>query len=234
MAIVTRSGKGSQLTHAELDNNFVELRDGTNLAVPKTKNATGIKIGPVTNQTYGWHDLTGQLQVYGDVGDASRLVYRGGIKALEFNEGESAYVDFHMPHDYLPGSDIFIHVHWSHTSTLVTGGSATWGFEVMYAKGHNQAAFHAPVLISVVQNASTTQYQHMIAETVGSTAGGSLVLLDTNDLEVDGVMQCRLYLDSNDLTVSSGPQPNLFAHFVDIHYQSTNVATKNRAPDFWA
>lgn len=233
MAITLRSTKGAKLTNAEIDQNFTELRDGTNLAVPKTKNATGIKIGPFGSQTYGWHDLTGQLQVYGELGDATRTVYRGGIKALEFDENDSAYVDFHIPHDYLPGSDIFIHVHWSHTAATVTGGSVTWGFEVMYAKGHDQGAFGAPVLITVVQPTSTTQYQHMIAETVGSTPGGSPVLLDTTLIETDGVMQCRLYLDSNDLTVSGGPVPAVFAHFVDIHYQSTNVATKNRSPDFW-
>ena len=103
----------------------------------------------------------------------------------------------------------------------------------MYSKGHNQAAFGEPVLITVAQNASTTQYQHMIAETAASTSGGSAVQLDTDVLEPDGVIQCRLYLDSNDMTVSGGAVPDPFAHFVDIHYQSTNIGTKQRAPDFW-
>lgn len=232
MSIILRSVKGAALTHNELDNNFIELRDGTNIQVPKTQGA-GIKVGPNGSETFGWHDLTGTLQVYGDPGDATRTVYRGGIKALQFTETDSAYTDFHMPHDYLMGSTIYIHAHWSHTSTLVTGGSVTWGFELMYAKGHNQGAFADPITVSVAQNASTTQYQHMIAEGSASTPGGSLVTLDTDLLEVDGIIQCRIFLDSNDITVSGGGIPEPYVHTVDIHYQSTGVPTKQRAPDFW-
>jgi len=230
MAITTRSGKGSELTHAELDQNFTDLRDGVNILLPNTK-GSGMKVDPL-NPDFGWHDNVGELKVYGDAGDATRQVYRGGIKAIQFNLSDSAYVDFHIPHDYVPNTPIFIHVHWSHNSATLTGGSCTWVFEAIYAKGHNQSAFDAPVLISVVQAASTIQYQHMIAETMASTVGGSPVLLDTDLLETDGVMQCRLYLDSNDLTDSvTVPQP--FAHFVDLHYQSTGQPTKNKAPDFW-
>ena len=234
MTITTRAGKGSELTHGELDTNFTDLRDGIGMHVPKTA-GTGITIGPNGASTFGWWDNVGQLDVHGEAGDATRSVYRGGIKAFQFTEGKSAYVDFHMMHDYVPGTDMYIHVHWSHASTLVTGGTCTWVFEVMYAKGYNQAPFSVPVLIAVTQSASTTQYQHMIAETVASTPGGSGVLLDRDLLEVDGLIQCRLYLDSNDLTVSGGGVPEPFAHFVDIHYQSTNVATKGRNyPDFYA
>lgn len=231
MAIVTRAGKGTPLTHTELDQNFIDLRDGVDLMVPKDS-LKGIKVDSEGTPDWGWHDLLGTVQVYGDAGDASRATYRGGIKALQFAESEQAYVDFHMPHDYVPGSQLFIHIHWSHVSTLVTGGSTTWGFELMYSKGHNQAAFAAPITASVNQDASTTQYQHMIAEVACSVTGGSGVALDTDDLEVDGIIQCRVYLDSNDIT-SSGAVPDPFVHFVDIHYQSTGVPTKNKAPDFW-
>lgn len=232
MTITTRAGKGSELTHNELDTNFTDLRDGIGARVPKTS-GTGIKIGPNGGDAFGWHDLVSTLLVYGLAGDASRSTYRGGIKSLQFTETDSAYIDFHLPHDYVPNTTIHIHAHWSHAETTVTGGSVTWAFELMYAKGHNQAAFVAPVIAAAVQNASTTQYQHMIAETAASTAGGSGAALDTDLLEVDGLIQCRVYLDSNDMTVSGGGVPEPFLHMVDIHYQSTNVATKNRAPGFY-
>lgn len=232
MTVLTRNEKGSPLTHAEVDQNFVDLREGINSQVPKTMGA-GVLLGPYGSESYAWRDLTGVLQVHGDIGDATRQVYRGGIKALQFAEGESAYIDFHMPHDYAQGTDIYIHAHWSHIGTLVTGGSTTWGFEVIYAKGHDQAAFEAPKIITVAQNASSVQYRHLIAEGLASTPGGSGVLLDTSQLEVDGLIQCRVYLDSNDMTVSGGGVPNPFVHTVDIHYLSTNVGTKAKAPDFW-
>jgi hypothetical protein len=234
MAIVTREGKGIALTHEEMDNNFNELDKIPNGQVfPNTK-GVGIEISGTTSD-FGWHDLIGNLHnVNGEVNSAALAVYRGGIRAYQFIEGEEAFVNFHMPHDYLPGSEIFIHVHWSHDSLIVTGGTTTWGFETMYSKGHNQAAFEEPVIITVSQPVSITRYQHMIAETPASTIGGSAgVLLDTDDLEVDGIIQARLYLDSNDIATSNATVVNPFAHFVDIHYQSTGLPTKNKAPDFW-
>jgi len=53
-------------------------------------------------------------------------------------------------------------------------------------------------------------------------------MLDTNDLEDDG-----LFLVRADLATSTSTD-NPFLHFVDIHYQSTGIPTKNRAPDFYA
>jgi len=233
MSIITREGKGAALTHSEMDANFIELDTIPNGKVfPNTK-GVGIEISGVTSD-FGWHDLIGNLHnVNGSLNSADYVVYRGGIKSYQFAEGEESFVNFHMPHDYLPGSEIFIHVHWSHNSAVVTGGTCTWIFETMYSKGHNQAAFQAPVLISVAQPVSIIPYQHLIAETVGSVDGGSAVLLDTQDLETDGILQVRLYLDSNDIATSNASVVNPFAHFVDIHYQSTGLPTKNKAPDFW-
>ena len=231
--ITIRRDKGSALTHEELDDNFEELDKIPNGKVfPKTK-GKGIQLD-TDSPDFGWHDLVGFI--YGDTNlpnAAQQLVYRGGIRARYFNEGDEAFVDFHIPHDYVPNTPIYIHVHWSHISNLVTGGSTTWGFECMYAKGHQQGAFIEPVNISVIQSANSTPYWHHIAETVASTGGGSAVLLDTNELEVDGIIQCRVYLDSNDITTSDASIVNPFVHFVDIHYQSTGLPTKNRAPDFW-
>ena len=132
------------------------------------------------------------------------------------------------------GSDIFIHVHWSHISEMVTGGSATWVFEVSYAKGHSQAAFTDTKLTSVVQDASQIKRQHMVAETNLSVPGGSGVQFDSNEIEVDGLFLCRIYLDSNDIVTSDSSTVSPFVHFVDLHYQSTGLPTKNKAPDFWS
>jgi hypothetical protein len=83
------------------------------------------------------------------------------------------------------------------------------------------------------QNALATQYMHMVCEAPASIPGGSANLLDTDDIEVDGMVFGRVYLVANNITVSGGAVPDVFLHQVDIHYQSTNVATKQRSPDFW-
>lgn len=236
MAITTRSGKGTSLTYAEVDENFTDLRDGVNARTTNLQASTGIKIGVEGNDDFGWHDLHGSMDT--DPDDPNRAVWavwNSGIRALQFTSPNAeAFCRFHIPHDYKMGSDLFIHVHWDHHSTTVTGGSVTWAFEYSYAKGFDQAAFSATSkTVTVLQNASLTPHQHMTAETLLSNQGGSLSLLDTNIIEPDGIVLARIYLDSNDITESVLSDPHPFVHFVDIHYQSTNVATKNKNPDFW-
>jgi hypothetical protein len=234
MTVITRAQKGEALTHAELDGNMIHFRDGIDLAVPKTM-GTGIKVDSTGTRTFPWHDLVGTIYVtdYADPNAPDIVTYSAGIKQNRYAINDEAQILFHIPHDYVMGSDIFIHAHWSTTSSLITGGGVTWGFDLIYAKGHNQGAFTTPVTIVEYQLASTIPYQHMIAEGAASISGGGASLLDTDELEVDGLIFGRVYLAANDITVSSGPVPSPFLHTVDIHYQSTTVGTKQRSPNFW-
>ncbi len=136
MTITTRSGKGSELTWNELDTNFTDLRDGVAMQVPKEAN-TGIKIDSLGTPDWGWHDLQA-LPIFdpSDPNGAIMASYRGTIKQIQFQEGNQIYVNFHIPHDYVVGSNLFLHVHWSQTSATATGGSVTWAFETTYAKGN--------------------------------------------------------------------------------------------------
>lgn len=204
---------------------------GTNLIVPKTA-GTGIKVD-TDAATFPWHDMLGPISIRG-VGarDPGYNIYQGGLRGYQFTVNDEVFVEFHVVHDYLPGSDLYIHAHWSHRSSTVTGGNVVWGFEVSYAKGHNQAAFSTPITVTVQQNASTTQYQHMIAEVQLSAASPTASQLDSDNIEVDGLILVRTYLSANNIT-SSGAVPKPFLHMVDLHYQSTNVGTKQKAPPFW-
>ena len=233
MTITLRATKGSELTHNELDQNFIDLRDGVNLMVPKTQN-TAIKVDSQGTPSYAWHDLHSTIHTNpADPGSEPAFVpYRGNIHARQLEVGDECYIEFHIPHDYVMGSEMFIHTHWSHNDNAVSGGGVTWGFEISYAKGHNQAPFSDPILVAVTQAASSTQYQHMVAETSITSVSGGATSLPVGQIEVDGVMIVRCWLDSNTM-VSSNPQPQPFLHFIDLHYQSTNIGTKNKAPGFW-
>jgi hypothetical protein len=233
MAMVYRSEKGYALTHAEHDNNFRELDEIPNGKTFPSARDKGIKLDK-SAPDFGWHDMVGQLKVYGTGSEASIQTYRGNIKVLQFEEGQEAFVDYHLPHDYAMGTDFYVHAHWSHISDKVVSGSCTFGFEIMYAKGHDQGYFDDPITITVTQE-QNGQYRHMIAETIASDGhGGSGTTLDRDIIEVDGIIQLRIFLDSNDLVTSDGSTVHPFIHFVDFHYQSTGLATKNKAPDFWS
>ena len=202
-----------------------------NIALPKTS-GNGIKIDNTT-PTFGWRDLRAEIRTRG-VGssDPNDTTYIGNIKAYTFSVGDEAWIEFHIPHDYVAGTDIHLHFHWSHNSAIVTGGTVTWEADVTYAKGHNQDAFPATVNPTLSPNASTTQYQHMVSEVQLSATSPSATQIDTDDLEPDGIVLARVYLSANNIT-SGGAVPDPFLHEVDIHYQSTNIATKQNAPDFY-
>lgn len=209
---------------------YLKLIDGS-AVLPKTS-GKGIKVDDAA-PTFGWRDLRAEVRIRGIGGsDPNDTTYSGNIKAYSFSVNDEAWIEFHIPHDYVAGTDIHLHFHWSHNSAIVTGGSITIGANVIYAKGHDQAAFPAEITTTLSPNASTTQYQHMVSEVQLSAASPSASQIDTDDLEPDGLVLARVYLSANNIT-SGGAVPDPFIHEVDIHYQSTNIATKDKVPDFY-
>ena len=84
---------------------------------------------------------------------------------------------------------------------------------------------------TVTQTASGTQYQHMIAEVQISAATPGATQIDSDDIEVDGIIIARIYRNPGDAADTLNQAPYLF--LTDLHYQSTNIATKAKAPDFY-
>lgn len=198
----------------------------------------GIKVD-TTTPTFGWRDLIGDIHVHAiSANDPTFSVYRGNVKQFSFSNAimNEVYINFHMPHDYVPGSHLYIHPHWSQIvvdsgGTAGAPGNVKWSFEVSYAKGHNQAAFSTPITTSVIQTASTVQYQHMLPEVQLSATTPSASQLDSDDLEIDGLLLIRVFRDPTDLADTLNQVP--FLHYVDIHYQSTGIPTKQKAPNFY-
>ena len=216
---------------------FVIRYDGTALVygiltLPKTS-GYGIMVDPAA-PTFGWRDLTCAIDPKATGGGSpSRALYRGTIYAYAFAAGDIADFDgFHIPHDYVPGSNLYVHVHWSHNGTAISG-SAVFEVTMSYAKGHNQANFPAEVTqtitVATPNIATVPQYRHRVDEVQASTAGGSATLHNTTNLEVDGLMIGYIKL----VTLPTITGGSLFVHTVDIHYQSSNMATKQRAPNFY-
>ena len=212
--------------------NPLDIQTASNFIVPKTS-GKGIKVDTDT-PTFGFADILGdQFSKNTGATKPTLTAYNGAVQSFRFGVGDEAYLSFHMPHDYVPGTDIFIHVHWSHTSAIVTGGTLTFKVTSVYAKGYDQAAFGAPVSGTFTGTASTTQYQHIISETQYSASAPAGLQLDTDDIEVDGIIEMTFEVDANNIT-SSGAVPDPFIHYVDIHYQTTGIiGTKDKNTPFY-
>ena len=221
------------------DNDYFKFSDDIALAdaeflVMDKASGNGFKVD-TTTPTFGFADLLGRvISVNTGASKPTHSTYRDGIKEFEFAVGDEDYFEFHIPHDYVKGTDIFLHIHWSHIGTFVNGGTITFSVEQTYSKSHNQAAFPATVTGTYQGTASNTQYQQILSETQSSASTPTGLQIDTDDLEPDGVILMTLGISSVDITVSEGAVPNPFIHYVDIHYQTTGlIGTKQKAPDFY-
>ena len=210
------------------------LGDGT-FVLPKTS-GIGFKLD-TTTPTYPWKDLLGRIDIDETGVNAATLgaFIGGSVRNYAFGTGDKCDLVFHIPHDYVPGSDFFIHIHWAHNGTAISGdfvGSLAY----TYAKGHNQAIFAAEktvdVTYSTVNIATTPRYQHRIDEVQLSSSGGSATLLDSSLIEADGLISMN-YTQTTIPTITGGSPNAPYIFFIDIHYQSTGLGTKQKSPPFW-
>lgn len=193
----------------------------TELIVSKSS-GTGIKVD-LLSPTWGWRDILGQITAKG-VGATDPVLntFITNIKMYQFTVNDEVWITYHLPHDYVPGTDLFIHAHWAITTTAVE--TVTWGFDVSYAKGFTQAFFPATINKTVALATNGTAHEHYISE-VQITGAGALTLAD---IEVDGLILARVYLSAN----TGAVEPFLFT--ADIHYQSNNIGTKQKTgPGFY-
>jgi hypothetical protein len=200
--------KGNELTYDELDNNFVELNYRTQR---------------------GWNDLVQEVAIKAGVDSPTLSNFRDGIVAYQFDPDlvQSCFANFHFKHDYIPGTMVYPHVHWS-TNTASTG-VVRWGVEYTLARrweSTGNRTFGPTQIIYIDANVATpSQYMHMVNEMVDGAG------VDGTDLETDAVMLCRFFRDAahpND----TYPDP-VFLLTVDIHYEASHMVTPTRFPPFY-
>jgi len=207
------------------------------LTLPKTS-GKGIKVD-TTTPTFPWSDILGYVLVLSPgANDPTLTTFRGDIKAFAFSNAimNEAFLFFHIPHDYLPGSNLYLHAHWSQNVVDTGGaggipGNVKWSFDVSYAKGHNQAAFPASIATTITATASGTQYQHLLSEVQLSASSPSASQIDTDDIEPDGLILVRCYRNPADAADTLNQVP--FLHYVDLHYQSIGIGTKQKSIPFY-
>ena len=180
----------------------------------------------------GWRDIIGQsvspaagptIPVWTQIGATAFYAY-------VFAVNDTQWYFYHINHDYAPGTDIYLHVHW------LTNGTSTnnvkWEFTWSFAKGFNQGAASTYNLSGagagqgtefIEEAGSGTQYRHMTSEIA--------VPISDTDFEIDGIIMVRLRR-----VAASGAAnaDTVYVTMSDCHYQSDTFNSKNRIPDFYA
>jgi len=187
----------------------------------------GIKFGGFPNAgDFGWRDITGQIIVRtaGATDPDWAQVGSGSFYAYKFAVGDMIWMSYHIPHDFVPDTPVYFHAHWITDGT--SASAVTWEWTYTYAKGFSQAAFDPTgSVITAAQAASGTAYQHMVTETTGQTIEGLS--------EPDGIIYIRLRRVNNNTSPLANNADGVFLLTADVHYQSTNIATVNKAPGFY-
>lgn len=193
----------------------------------------GLRVGRFAETSdWGWRDITSEIVVRGIGGSSPTWAQVGttGFRAYSFAVNDECWMTFHIPHDIVPGSDIHLHTHWFPDGTDTN--PVKWQYDYAYAKGFNQAAFDFALAESPLTNAGTAtsvtagpgvQYQHMVCESPAITLPGLT--------EPDGLIHCHIKRITNGATENTD---GIFLLTADVHYQSTNMATKQKAPGFYA
>ena len=265
MTIILRATKGDELEHDELDGNFTDLdgRATANAAAAAAAQAAAdassqpghthpaTDITPaalevtdlvvtgemmVADEAFPWKDLIGDVvPKTSGAGSPALSTFRDDIRWFSYSVNEDGDCVFHMPHDWAPGTDIFLHVHWAHNGTAISG-SIDVRLHVSYAKGHGQEAFSADIephiVVGSLNLTNTPRYMHRVDEIQLSSATPSATQLDTADLEPDGLI--LVHYDMDAIPAITGGAPNeVFLFALDIHYQSNHIGTLNKVPDFY-
>lgn len=202
------------------------------LILPKTS-GKGVRVDNAA-PTFPWRDLEGPIHPKETgAGKPTYAAFRGNIKGYWFAANDVVDLMYHWPHDWLPGSDVHMHLHWSHNGTSISG-SIVVDHRWSMVKGHNQGVFPAETTftqtISTPDVATYPQYQHVISEAQMSAASPAAGQIDTDNLEPDALLLISL-TPTTIPTIGGGG--NFFIHYADIHYQSTNIGTKAKAPNFY-
>ena len=225
----TASAADSELIHVAVagGGSFVVDKNGNVSAsgdlVQTGVSGEGLRLGTLAANDYGWRDITGDVELRGSpTTDPSwTIINAGPFYAYAFAVNDLVQLVFHVPHDIVPSSDIHLHAHW--LTSGVDVNTVKWEWTYTYAKGFNQEAFSTTgTVITAEEAASGTAYQHMVTETTGITI--------PTLTEPDGLIVAICKRITNGGTDNAD---TVWLLTTDIHYQSTNQPTANKAPSFY-
>lgn len=185
----------------------------------------------VVNSDYlGWKDLTSDLISRGGASAPSyTAVGTSGFYGYEFtsNTLKEVFANYHILHDYAPRTDMYIHMHWIAPNT--TAGNVTWNFQIAYAKGYTQSQFNiqTPTVVTVTTaNPASGAWTHMISEVKFTDIAGASGLINSSNIQTDGVIMVRAYRNGGVTTDTYGS--SVWGLFMDLHYQTRKNTTLNK------
>lgn len=216
MTITLRSTKGGKLSFTEMDGNFTNLDTRT----------TALE----TVTTAAWQDMRGEVSTAGLGSPATVSIYKDIFQLYTFsgNTKKEISVMFHVPKDYVDGTDIFPHMHImsaeGQTGTAIFG--MTWSWANEWDKHDQQNG--PPSSHMYFSTPETATFTH----TFDATCPDAHIVLETaqprtlTGLSTDAIIMMKVWRDAENVldTCTS----DIFLLFVDIYYRSQKFGSTYR------
>lgn len=140
-------------------------------------------------------------------------VFTNGIYGLRFDAGvmDEVHGAFELLHDYVEGTDLHVHVHWSPTTN--NNGNAVFSLEYTVANFGSTFPASAP-LIGPPTPAGGIVNRHLIYS-IGVIPGAGL--------KIGSMVAFRLYRPNGGLDTFTG---NAFVHSFGVHYQTDGLGSR--------
>jgi len=125
---------------------------------------------------------------------------------------------FHIPHDWVIGSDFYMHTHWALNEASPTG-NVKWKITWCYARGYELGDFGTEIVTTLADaDVSATQYAHHITESAAITPA-----ILGEDAQIDGMILACVERDTTDTN-----NDDAFLIEFDIHYLSDGNTTVDK------
>lgn len=183
-----------------------------------------------------WIDIIGNIFPRTGGGIAPSFTAFKGGNILNYAFSVNDVIDnltFHIPHEYQLGTDIYLHPHWGHNGTAISGNfEITWYITYMDRDGQYLAEKTLVQTIDTVDLATTPRWDCRVNDIQISESGGSATSLNTDLIQVDGLIQASAKITG--IPAITGGSPNEpFIFNTDLHIQSTGIGTKSKDPDYY-
>lgn len=183
-----------------------------------------------------WQDLTTEFHMrFSGATIPTLSSFRGGnVRRWFFSANNQVDCEYHLPHDLVPNSDLFLHLHWGHNGTAISGNLVVQ-VSMSYAKGHNQGIFSIEKVFNMTIPATNLtvapRWGHIVSEVQISALVPILTQFNSAIFEPDGELVINLKVIATPTITGGSTNAPYFGH-LDLHYKSTGRGTKNKAPNF--
>ena len=175
----------------------------------------------------GWQDLIAPLNNSNAPGLSPpnwTAMGSNGHYGLHFTAGESAFVTFHVTHDWA-GCLSYPHIHFLvDIDMTVPGETITWKLHYTIARGHHQTesltGIRETITLTYTTDGTETAGEHLILECSDAQA--------IDMLEVDSVIVMEVEMDAASVTGTE----KIYGLMADIHYESSGTLTNEKSPEF--